>query len=348
LRLTAGQIRDPFPNPPPNTLLVFPLAWLDLATARIIWTAFNLILLLGALVLLTEITRLTPFVAVLLGALSLVAAPVVENMRHAQAYIFLLFLYSLALWGLTRGRKAWVGSALAISLAVKASGLPLWLLLAVRREWRALFVGILTLGILASASVVISGPDIWLAYTRTVPQLAGAPTLALTAYQTTASFFQHLFHFDREYNPAPLADAPLLAVALTLALSLAALGVTLWASRLTRVWLGFAALTILSVILFPRAEDYHFVLMILPVYVVVGDLLVRGATRWLWGIAMLGCALLWLPLPFEHPALSRGAVALFAYPRLYGSWLLWLVLLVRMIRSSSMRLMTVEPSPIPL
>jgi hypothetical protein len=99
-------------------------------------------------------------------------------------------------------------------------------------------------------------------------------------------------------------------------------GLTLALSRRAPLRLAFGAMTMAGIVSVPFAEQHHYTLAVLPLFVVAGAWS-KGQGRaagWLLGLA---AALIGLPLPYEAPALSQGALALLAYPRLYGGLLLW-------------------------
>ena len=324
---TNGRARDIYnANPPTTALLFLPFVGFDIMTTRAIWTWLNVVILVSALALVARAIRLSLHSAIFVSALVLLSAPVAANFFYGQAYIFLLFLYALALSSFTR-RAEITGASLGLALILKSSGVPLWLLLIARRNWRALAAGIMTIAAIAFLSVPLVGLDAWQTYlTLALPRLLNAPSSSVTAYQTVNSFFEHLFRYDAEWNPQPLFDAPVLARALTFGVTIAALTLSVWRSRAFDVAHAFAIFTILSVVLAPVAEEYHFVLMVIPVAVLIRDLTTQATISRivLTTIAML---LLGIPLPYKDARLNEGAAALLAYPRFYGAWMAWGVLM---------------------
>jgi hypothetical protein len=99
----------------------------------------------------------------------------------------------------------------------------------------------------------------------------------------------------------------------------------LWKARSAQLGLAFAAAVTLGVVLLPFAEEYHYVLLLLPLAVAL-DHLARGAVprpRWAVGVLAVIMALLAVPWPYKDPWLNEGWHALLGYPRLHGGWLLW-------------------------
>jgi hypothetical protein len=345
---TGGRIVEYFSGHPPVTsLLMLPLAGLPLAWARPVWALLNLIFLLTALLLIHASLYSTrtdapqnrsralgersfPALA-LLFAVALVYAPVAENVRLGQTYVWQLWLFALALWGLKRQRRSATAFGLGTAAIFKLSGVPIWLWLVVSRRWRELGLSSLVALAWVILSVPVLGVNAWVQFFLTFPQrLAPAGWQANLAYQTTPSFFQHLFVFDAEWNPQPLALVPWLAPLLTALVIASALVVSLRLSRRAPVELGFASALTLGVILFPQAEEYHYSLLLLPLAVAATCLVRARPPGWLIILFLTALVLVALPMPYKDPALSQGWVALLGYPRLYGGWLLWSVLMIEM------------------
>jgi hypothetical protein len=340
---TGGRVREVYaPNPPGASLLLLPLAWLDMAGARSVWTLLNVLLLVASLGLISSALTQPTEAALRAGfaALALSYAPLRDNFRLGQAYVFLLFLFSLAFWSLMRQWRGSTGVALAVAAFVKLSGSVLWPLLALRGRQRELLAGALVGVGLFLASIPLVGWSGWTTYLSILPvHLFSNRWPAVTAFQTTPSFFQHLFVAEAEYNPQPVWHQPWLAVALSVSVTVAALLVTLRKGRRADLDLAFTAAVTLGVIVFPLAEEYHYTLLLLPLAVMAARIArapvhTRDAV-WLVGIALL----LWAPWPYKSPVLNDGWLALLAYPRLYGGWLIWGWLLKQMagsLASSSM------------
>lgn len=326
------------PGLPTEALVAAPVAFLPLPLARAAWLWGNVALLAGAVsLLIASLYRLQPdrpqpALWLLLAALAFVFPPVFPNFFLGQAYILLLALFSLALYGLVSRRGGLAGLGLGLAFILKSSGLPLWLLLLLQRRWPALAWGIATMLLVTLVSLPWLGLEIWLLYPGVAWGVADGPILSVTAYQTTLSFFNHLFRFDPVWNSQPLLDWPWLGPMLTLLVTVSAGLLTLWRGQTAPLPLLFAALSTLSVIIFPAAEEYQYTLLLIPIFILVDYLWRQPAGRLEW--VLLGAALIWLvlPIPYKDESLSKGWLALLAYPRLFGGWLLWLTAMRQMGR----------------
>lgn len=333
--LSGGTVGDIISyNPPAVALILWPLAGLSPENARWIWTLTNGVLLgLAGGILFRAVARtrlVSGWLWLALSALALAYAPLAENFRFGQVYVFLLFLYAIGLWALIAEQETLAGFGLGLAGVLKVSGLPIWLLLLTRRRprfpWRLCLAAFMLFGL----SIPLITPAMYRAFFSRVPaELSNTPWLTLTVYQTTNSFFAHFLRFDARFNPAPLADLPALADALTLIIVGLSLGFTLWRSRLADLSLAFALATVLSVILYPVAEQYHYTLLLLPLAILVADIATKGGSPSFILIWALAAALLAWPWPYRDARLSTGWLSLLAYPRLYGGWLLWGLLMAR-------------------
>lgn len=317
------------PTLPTVSLLALPLVGLPPQTAHRAWNWLSLACLLAGLGLLLQTLRQTtrhvdrPLVWAALLALAFVFPPVAANFHEDQALIFFFMLFTVVGWGAASRREGPAGLALGAALILKTTGVALWFLPLVQRRRRLLAAGLGLIAVIFTFSLPWLGPATWLAYLQAAARVTGSPLKAVTAYQTTAGFFSHLFRFDPAWNPAPLADWPGLAALLPLLVGGAAVLLTCWWGRWASTLHLLAALTPLSVVLLPVAEEHHFVILLIPIFILVAGLLEYGGSRWAWGLLGLALALLVAPIRYESLALSRGWLALLAYPRLYGGWLLW-------------------------
>ena len=333
-RRTPNGVGEVFaPNPPTAALLMLPLAWLDLLTARQVWLWLSLGLLVAAATLQARpMAASVPWARAAIWALPFLYAPVHENFRLANVYGLLLFLFTLAWVGASNRTVPLTGPSLGLAAGLKLSGSPLWLLVLVRRRWREIAVAALLSLLLAVISLVLLGTATWQRFLVTLVEHAGEPGWAAgLAFQTTPSFFQHLFRPDPVWNPQPVWVLPAwVARACTLLVSVAALAAFLKRTRTARVDLAFAAALTLGVVLLPFAEEYHYILLVLPFSVALGHLAAHPSSR--LGLLALAVAFVLLGLPWDYkdPWLNLGWHAVLGYPRLYGGWLLWAWLMAAM------------------
>jgi len=309
-------------QPPTMSLLVLPLAWLPPAPARATWVAFSLLLLPAGLFLLARALALPDRWVLWAFPLCLLYAPVAENLRLGQGYAWLFFLLCLLYWSLLGGRRRVAGAALGLMLVVKTAGAWLWPLLAWGRSWRAVLWGVLVAAGLALATLPWIGIEAWAAYASHLPNLATMPERTVTAYQTVTSLFGHLFLYHPTWNPAPVVHCPLLATALTLGVLGGSLALSARYARRSPA-LSLALCAALLVTNAPVAEGHHY-LLVLPSLLVAAWHAWRCGLDWrAWAALLVAALLTGAPLPYGSARLQAGWLAILAYPRVYGAYLLW-------------------------
>lgn len=322
------------PNLPTVGFALLPLVNLPPATARVVYLVASW--LAGWLALAIVLWQTRPHIAGIArwrwlfgGSFFSWSAPFVFNIGIGQFYGF-LFLAMVVIWMLlVRGRNGGAGVLLGLAFMLKSAGSLLFLLPLLYRRWTFWIGAAGVMATMGAASFFYLQPETWLAYLQNVSATGNRPWVAVTAYQTTLGMLSHFFSLDATWNPAPIVDIPLLVRPLYLIITVLAVGVTALTLYRTKapISLAVALLLTLSVISVPFAEEYHFVMLLLPFAVVAQRVWEKqGRQRFFLLLGLgVGCALLFLPLPYEHPRLTVGWWALFAYPRLYGAWLLWMV-----------------------
>ena len=327
--LTAGAIGETYrPNTPVMSLMAAPIAGFDIMTARRVWLAFDLVLLVvTVVVLLAALPALrAPPLAAAFVALCLWWWPLRETVSLGQAYALMLALQAVALWAMLRGRESTAGVAVGLATAMKLAAIPLFLMLLVRGSWRAIAVTVAVAVALAVATLPFAGFAGWTGFARAVVGDVVDPPryLSATAVQSSTGFFGHLFAPDARWNPGAVAALPGLATAAAVGATIVALGVTLWLGRRGRLDVAAAAAIAAGVLVLNVAQEYTFAVLLVPAAVALArwsETAYRSALDTLWLVGAL--VLLAAPLPYEDPILTTGWTALLAYPRLYGAWLLW-------------------------
>jgi hypothetical protein len=329
--MTGGRVSDHFAlHPPTTSLLLVPIAWLELTPARVAWLSVNLILLLVALRLLA-VARVgqEPVWSILFVAFALLYPPLAENFRVGQTYVLLLFFFALALHAELLDKPRRAGFGLGLAAGLKLSGAPVWLILAARGRWHTLGWSALTLAASALVGLALLGGEGWLAFAaRLLDTARPLSTAGHVAFQATFNFTQRMFVSAPGF-PAALFPAPWLAGILNLIVTALALGLSVWHARRAALPFAFASGVTLSVILFPSALEYHYTLLLLPLGICFYRLCAsRTPLEVAWFTIVL--ALLYVPVNWNDARWDAPGATVLAYPRLYGGWLLWLLLLTRM------------------
>jgi glycosyl transferase family 87 len=325
--LSQGTVADIYlANPPTLAVAWSPLAYLSPTAAREVWTwGVNLpCLALSLWLLAAEIGMLRrPWAIVAMSALVTLAAPTREQFSLGQMYVCLLLLHVIGWRAYIQRRNAIAGIALGLAIALKISGWPIAVLMLVQRRWAAAGWAAATAAVSALITLPWVGVSAWNTWLfRQIPHTMRSPDATVTAYQDTTGFWQHLFRFDAIYNPSPLFDAPALASLLTLVTTVGAILALMARKRSASI--GFAAAVALTELLSPAAEQYHYVILLLPLAVLWHEAW-RSQHAGLGACALLATLLIACPIDYKsaHPMWAL----LHNYPRLFGGWIAFTALL---------------------
>jgi glycosyl transferase family 87 len=326
MQMSHGRVTDIYlANPPTLAVAWLPFAYLSVETARGVWIGFSVLCLALSFWLIANELGCSrqPWALLAMSALFTLPAPVREQFFLGQMYACVLLLHVLGWSAYIHRRDATAGLALGLAMALKISGWPIGLLLLAQRRWSGVATAIAT----GAAAVLLTLPWVGFAAWHTllaqeIPHIMHWGAATLTAYQDTTGLWQHLFRYDATYNPMPLIDAPRLATALTLATTLGAC----WAliARERPAVTAFAAAVALSELLSPAAEQYHYIVLLLPL-TVLWDAAWRSRNRAL-GFSALAATLL-IACPMDYQATHPAWTLIQSYPRLIGGWIAFAALL---------------------
>ncbi|MCL4300252.1 MAG: DUF2029 domain-containing protein, partial [Anaerolineae bacterium] len=210
-------------NPPTTSLMLWPLSFFSIESARLIWTLANAGMLLGGLALLMASFAPQPDLPrlALLASLGMLFQPALENIKLGQAYllIFLFLSIAVAAWskvGLPEASRLKfapsLGSvALALALVLKTAGWALLPLLAWQKRWRALVLTAGTAGAVLLLTLPLFPPPLWQRYGQLLGETSNSAATCAPAYQTTRSLLCQLFVFAPPWSQSPVINLPWLA-----------------------------------------------------------------------------------------------------------------------------------------
>ncbi|MDP6705601.1 MAG: glycosyltransferase family 87 protein [Alphaproteobacteria bacterium] len=336
----ARKHKHPNLNPPFQTLLFLPFAWLSFEAAYRLWSLASLAFLgLGAVIVARLGTGRPTLRASFLGLLLLAYFPSWIGIVLGQLGHFLFLLACIAWASARTGRDRLAGLALGLSLAVKPfTGLFLILFL-LQRRWRLLTWYLASFSGATIVAVVVFGPRAHLRYLEILQDVTW------TAASWNASILGFATRVFGGSGNAALVEAPYVAGLIHLlaaVLGLAALYAITRTHRVTdarrRLDLGFALALPLMLLLSPLGWIYYFPYLLIPLVVVFeasNDRAARGRYRG-------GAVLAWLLGTVPHALVRSEKVAdpalIFTYPAFYClSLVLFAALLLSLGRPVSRR-----------
>jgi hypothetical protein len=348
---SGGQVDDIYnANPPTTTLLLWPLAYLHIEPARLLWTLANTLLLFAALALLLRAfcrpIRNPHHWPLYLATFTfaLLFQPAIQNFKFGQAYILIFFLLTLTTIAFIRNQSTLLpitnyerrllppitqvtaGISLALALLLKTTGWPLLILLLWLRKGRFLAGIIISTLVISLATFPIFPLEMWSAYVRLLAQVGRSPLICVPAYQTTRSWLCHLLAPNILWQEAQSAGIAIPAgvtpIFFVLGITSMVLLLNLARKRPLVVFLSFICW---SVLFLPLGEVHHHTILLIPFVWFIARCSTQSTTSRMLVLASAICYL--IPFPVNTPLFQSGWQALFAYPYLLGSWLIFLGIL---------------------
>lgn len=292
-------------------------------TALLVWAVLTVVCLATAVGLCAKGLGLRGTLLAGFSAFVLVYQPLYANVRTGQTYVLLLVLLVVAWWAYRRRADATAGVALGCLAAFKLAAAPLWVLLLAQRRWKALGWAATIVLAVGLSSVVLLGLQAWHTYVRVVPKWTTSSGMLVTAFQSLPGFVRHLTVVDPQLNPEPLVPAPALGTWIPGAGLAVMTGMSLFVTRGSPPSdLSFAVFVTAGTIVNPQSLDYHYVLLLLPIAILLtwARNQPRPGAPIMIGVAMF---LIAADLQYRSPEMGRGALALLSYPKLYGAMILW-------------------------
>jgi alpha-1,2-mannosyltransferase len=247
--------QHPTPHPPTVGLLAFPLGLLSYPAAVRVWFAFELVCLVAALGMLVRAARVPiRLQSVPLLAVALVLwPPLTLEIGLGQLMLPLLLTLSGALLALLRGRALVGGGLLGLSLLIKPIAWPWLIVLAWRRDWRALAAATAVAVAGGALSVAVIGVEHTQDYVlRVLPMMS-------------AAFFNEVTNMSL-WTVAPRLGWPALSPLLPGVVLL----VAAWWVRRRALDLGLAMMTVVCLLVSPISWYFYLVLALLPLTYVLG------------------------------------------------------------------------------
>lgn len=143
--------------PPICLIILYPLQFLSLPTARLLWTVLSLLALCVSLVLLLKLYnyRLFSTSALLIWSLAFIFFPVRWTLGMGQINMYILLLLSMAIVLFSKGKYTLAGICFGLTLAIKY--FPVFILpyLIMRKQWKILWSLILTLVVLTALGFIL-------------------------------------------------------------------------------------------------------------------------------------------------------------------------------------------------
>ncbi len=294
----------PTPHPPPVVLLFLPLALVTYPLAAGVWQAIELGLLAVSALLLLSSAHVRPSPLLVVGLTSSVVAlyPFRVELAEGQLMVLLVALLAAARLALLTGRPALGGALVGAATLVKFVPWPLLLFFAIRRDWRSLGAGVLTVALGYLVTLVVVGPGTIAQYfAEALPANSAADAVRMSnfsAWTIGARLFEGIGSPDKLGGTGPvLVRAPAVASLLTpivpAAILLAALA---WSAKDANLDRGLCLMLCVSILVSPIAWQQYLVLATLAVAYLSASVLRSRPVFSTWtAVSVASLVLLYLP-----------------------------------------------------
>lgn len=263
------QVGGFIPHPPPTAMVFLPLTFFDAVTAKNIWTALNVLLIIVCIFGLVRLTQLhwLSVAVIFLGT----GFGLINNFLFGQMYLLLTATIVLGLWAHQRGNDVLAGMLLALMIPMKYFGILFVAYFAWKRQWRLVFSALATIAAIAGFAAFMAGFEPFHVFvTEVFPRHFRGEIQDPFAilFQSWASLFRRLFVYNATLNPAPPLHFPPAFFFLS--------SVAFWGFVALALWLFVRArlksqnhqflfeiglLPLLFLIVSPSGTTYHFLLL---------------------------------------------------------------------------------------
>lgn len=263
------QVGGFIPHPPPTAMVFLPLTFFDAVTAKNLWTAFNVLLIIVCIFSLTRLTQLhwLPVAVIFLGT----GFGLINNFLFGQMYLLLTATIVLGLWAHQRGNNVLAGILLALMIPMKYFGILFVAYFAGKRQWRLVFSALATIVAIAGFTALMAGFEPFYVFvTEVFPRHFRGEIQDPFAilFQSWASLFRRLFVYNATLNPAPPLHFPPAFFFLSSVMFWGFMALALWLfvrarfkSQNHQFLFEIGLLPLLFLIVSPSGTTYHFLLL---------------------------------------------------------------------------------------
>src|SRR4030095_10362132 len=307
-------VRDLPNNLPTSAFLFLPVAKLKPGIAKTVWTAANFIFYLLTVALLLNIFAMSikDYTGLLLVSISFLFLPVYYGISLGQAYVFLLLLFTISIYGLKKESNLITSFPLALILILKGYGIISLIALAGLKKWREFFTTLAFSVILIVITLPVVGTGSWKEYISTgFLKVIKNDYASSVAYQTINSLILNIFPYFAEI------------IIVVLGLFSLVIFLRIIPQDKYEMLSFYSVIIILNIIFAPAAEDYHYALA-LPAIFCTSKIIIDNYKSLKLEAAIFVLALFLLSVPFTYKGLNDAdfPLVLLAYPRLYGAILI--------------------------
>ncbi|HLA56167.1 MAG TPA: glycosyltransferase family 87 protein [Flavobacterium sp.] len=259
------------PNTPFLALLFYPLSFLSLASAKLVFNIISVSLFIYSLKRLVSFYNINAVYVLFIPVLFLV--PIRNEIMFGQVYL-LLFFFLAESWLAYEKKQLWkTATYLSLAILLKVFPILLVVIFLFKKQWKFLGYTLLFCLILASSTLIFCGLDVWGFYTSNVLSKAfngGIASAYVDNYQSVFMFLKRLLVFDATENSGGFLHNSLLFSAVILAFKIKLIAIGYYITKKGSYQILVLSYWILAMILIsPYGSTYTFVLMLFPFFALV-------------------------------------------------------------------------------
>jgi hypothetical protein len=316
----------PYRYPPLTAQLVLPLTFLSPRVAGMVWITLTAAAFVAAAWLLGRSTQAAQGPALAYGLL-LISVPALATMNAGQVNGLVLAAVCLGFYSIAMKRWTAAGLGMAVAALLKLFPVALVLYLPWRRLGRASIAAFLAIGILLLSAPLVLGSGTLRAYAESFLAMAEPGTVFTSgANQSLSGFWGRLL--GDGVSSGSIYTVYLISAAIVVGCTVA----SLWPpGAVGSRWQAEVGLVLCALqLILPYTWYHQLALLLVPLFVVVGELLEGGAPDW-W-IVPIGLGLLATDV---HGLLWHHIPVSFLSTPFYTTVMLWLMLIWLVARRRS-------------
>src|SRR4030095_893442 len=312
-------------NLPTSAFLMLPIAPLNPPSAKVLWTFLSVIFFFISLWLMLRSfdINLKSSLGQLLVSFAFLFYPLYYNISLGQAYLFILMLLSLSVYGFKKN-NLWLSSVpLSLVLVLKGYGLIPLIFLAVFKKWKELFAVLALSVLIMLVTLPLLHIEAWqVSYDKVFLVLGRDQYTSFAAYQTLNSLLRHAIDIGSVNY-------------IVITCGFVIIGLVIFKKNNKDFLAYYVTAISLNVILAPVAEEHHYVLF-LPLIFILAKLLYENydSLKTANIFFILSVIILAVPIGYRSFRTTAFPLYLLGYPKLYAGIILIIIAKITLMKGS--------------
>lgn len=332
----SGLFTSYAPNTPFLALVFYPISFLSLPTAKLVFNSISVLLFIYSLNRFVSFYKINPKYILLISILFFV--PIKNELLFGQVYFLLFFLLSEFWLAYEKWQPKKMAFFLSLAIFLKVFPILLIFVFLFKKQFKPLIYIAISCSLLFLISVLFTGFDIWIFYFKNVLTKASNGEISgayVDNYQSVFMFLKRLMIFDEIENPDAFLNSPFLFFALTSALKIGLIITGYFVcKRVSNSLFIFSYWILTTILISPYGSTYTFILLLFPFFV-----LAKSDISNVKKIIFISLLLLINNLPLSYFTTNRFP---FTYLRLFALALFFILFLSLIYRKVNWKIITLS------